>query len=397
MKFICCLLVAVAQARFLCPKQCECSLTAAVCSGLDFRSLRHEALEEGLEELFLNGTGFSEIPSILYQRLPSLKSIKLSGNQIVVCRAFSFDNVGGVEEISMENSNLNYVESFAFNNLPKLTKVSFAFSDFLFFLDPATFHDTPELETLDIRGTAIQYLELNFHPSNIIYSDEQTQCYLKCTCHNNWIEPTIPTCEGYEIAKKCEVPTPVIKEYDFDFDVTTVNEARCFFVGANNSEAAILKDDVDISTNGRYVPEVVDRSVDGSYTCALGEFFHLININVFASEDNLYQQSIEGKNANYTLAIADMIMDEAISEVLEVEYYYVDDSDDADNTTAAPGVAVASTGFQKFVNWFREHPGFSIPLLVLLVLLFLVCCVVMPRLGLYSVLFNLSEMPPSKE
>ena len=98
--------------------------------------------------MFLNGTGFSEIPSILYQRLPSLKSIKLSGNQIVVCRAFSFDNVLGVEQISMENSNLNYVESFAFNNLPKLTKVSFAFSDFLFFLDPAAFHDTPELETL---------------------------------------------------------------------------------------------------------------------------------------------------------------------------------------------------------------------------------------------------------
>ena len=62
---------------------------------------------------------------------------------------------------------------------------------------------------------------------------------------------------------------------------------QCFFIGGNNSEAVIMQDDVVVSENGRYVPDIVDRSLDGDYTCQLGESMHIIHISVFASEDEL--------------------------------------------------------------------------------------------------------------
>ena len=60
---------------------------------------------------------------------------------------------------------------------------------------------------------------------------------------------------------------------------------KCFFVGGNNSDAVILADDIVISEDGRFNPEIVDRKLTGEYTCALGQVSHNIQINVFPSEN----------------------------------------------------------------------------------------------------------------
>ena len=78
----------------------------------------------------------------------------------------------------------------------------------------------------DIAGTAIQYLAINFHPANVFSFTSRSTSYLQCSCHNSWIEPEVPECNDVDIADNCDHPAAVIKEYDFDFDVTTVNHAR---------------------------------------------------------------------------------------------------------------------------------------------------------------------------
>ena len=72
-------------------------------------------------------------------------------------------------------------------------------------------------------GTAVKYLSLNFHPSEVISFDEDSSSYLECSCHNNWVFPKTANCD--EPNDNCEI-LPIIKEYDFDFDITTVNQAR---------------------------------------------------------------------------------------------------------------------------------------------------------------------------
>ena len=73
---------------------------------------------------------------------------------------------------------------------------------------------------LDISGTAIKFLPLKFHPSNVIHDLK-----LSCSCYNDWI---VDICDTFE--DDCETTVPALQEYIFEFDLLTVNQARVRFL-----------------------------------------------------------------------------------------------------------------------------------------------------------------------
>ena len=105
----------------------------------------------------------------------------------------------------------------------------------------------------DLRGTAVKYLDLSYHPAQIIHSDRTRVSFtnlfliekmrilikisythfqddwLECSCFNDWIQPPLKKCERKSSKKAnhdCSSPIAAVENYDFDFDVLTVNTAR---------------------------------------------------------------------------------------------------------------------------------------------------------------------------
>ena len=82
---------------------------------------------------------------------------------------------------------------------------------------------------------------------------------------------------------------------------------KCFFVGGNSDEASIVSfSGEEVAENGRFQPALVDRSLDGEYTCSLGSAEQIIQIDVFRSEDNAFVNAANDKPSQLTVATLDV-------------------------------------------------------------------------------------------
>ena len=86
-----------------------------------------------------------------------------------------------------------------------------------------------------------------------------------------------------------------------------LNPFQCFFVGGNSDEASIVSfSGEEVAENGRFQPALVDRSLDGEYTCSLGSAEQIIQIDVFRSEDNAFVNAANDKPSQLTVATLDV-------------------------------------------------------------------------------------------
>ena len=66
---------------------------------------------------------------------------------------------------------------------------------------------------------------------------------------------------------------------------------QCFFLGGNvENDPAIVAGDMVMSENGVWEPITVTRKLEGEYRCTKGTESHTIYINVFPSEDVIFDR-----------------------------------------------------------------------------------------------------------
>lgn len=297
--FLFALLGCISGEKVKCPAGCECDLTVTNCNDPTIRYLNASGIDERTEVLILDGTNFTEVPSTFLSELKNLKELVFRANPFQALRTGAIRDMSSLESVTFEDSKINYVDCGGFLNLPNLKEVSFTDSKYLVFMASAAFKQCPEVQSLDITGTSLRYLELNFEP------DVNGTAELRCSCYNDWISHEL--CAEGEEKESCDEPVAVVKRFTFDFEANSPHEARCFFVGGNSDEASIVSfTGEEVAENGRFEPALVDRSLDGEYVCSLGAADQIIQIDVFRSEDDALVNAANDKPSQLTVATLDV-------------------------------------------------------------------------------------------
>merc|ERR1712046_486495 len=152
-------------------------------------------------------------------------------------------------------------------------------------------------------------------------------------------------------------------------------------------------------------PEIVTRKLEGEYRCTKGTQSHALYINVFPSEDVIFDswedasmnETVEGK---LTLGIADFDLSADVFSDPELYFQNGTETTDEMTTLANPGdsnaidmsgdgsgeasgddeieIGTGSTGWKW--NWI------SLTIVLFIAILLVLLLIIMPRIGLYTVL-----------
>ena len=78
-------------------------------------------------------------------------------------------------------------------------------------------------------------------------------------------------------------------------------------MGGDSDEATITSfTGQEVGENGRFQPALVDRTLDGEYLCSLGSAQHIMQIDVFRSEDDALIDAQNDKPSKLTVATLDV-------------------------------------------------------------------------------------------
>lgn len=407
------------QIQFLCHKSCHCpSETTAICEDSALDSLEAVQFEPVLEDLTLTGNNFIELQPGFFNSLVHIVQIQIESNPISSIRPLTFHSLDKLESVSIENNDhLAFIDQSAFNNLTSLETITLKNNPKLFYIDPLAFVGIDNLSVLDLSGSAITALDTRQFPADKFFGEQiQFDCQ-SCLNQNNihCSESLFDQCDA-------DLAYAAIKNFEFTFDIHTVNIARCFFLGGNiENHAAIVAGDIVMSENGVWEPVTVTRKLEGEYRCTKGTESHAVYINVFPSEDVIFDSwedmsmngTVDGK---LTLGIADFDLSADVFSDPELYFQNGTETTDEMTTLANPGdsnaidmsgdmsgegsgegsgsntddIDIGSAGTGWNWNWISLTIVLFIAILVVLLL------IIMPRIGLYTVLFNLQHVPPKQ-
>ncbi|CAG5111380.1 Oidioi.mRNA.OKI2018_I69.chr2.g5696.t1.cds [Oikopleura dioica] len=388
-----------------CPVGCECDLTVTNCNDPTLRYLNASGIDDRTEILILDGTNFTEVPSTFLSGLQNLKELVFRANPFQALRTGAIRDMSSLEAIKFEDSKINYVDCGGFLNLPNLKEVSFEDSKYLVFLASGAFKECPEVVKLDISGTSLRYLDLNFAPEVAGSGD------LRCSCYNDWVSDEL--CQEGEEKESCDEPVAVLERYTFDFEANSPHEARCFFVGGDSDEATITSfTGEQVGENGRFQPALVDRTLDGEYLCSLGSAQHIMQIDVFRSEDDALIDAQNDKPSKLTVATLDVDFSSDLpffGDYFDITFVNVTDYDEKNETEGSTEGSSEGSGMDDSVS--EEHVDiktgsvgrwtgwyiFWLTLGLVALIFCLLLCHIMPRCGFYLVMFNLNRFQPRKQ
>ncbi|TSQ92612.1 Leucine-rich repeat neuronal protein 3 [Bagarius yarrelli] len=142
-----------------------------------------------LESISFYENKFAMVPQAAFRKVQSLKFLDLNKNPIKRINRGDFVDMTHMKELGINNMpDLVSIDSFAFSNLPELTKIEATNNPKLSYIHPNAFYNLPRLETLMLNDnalTALHHVTIESLPSLQEVSLHSNPIY--CDCVVRWI------------------------------------------------------------------------------------------------------------------------------------------------------------------------------------------------------------------